>query len=80
MDQIDNKNNINNDSSKEETKISYRNIRFFPVNILDAIIISFLGIGLILAIFFKETTLSATIAGVFGGYIKSASSITNNKN
>ena len=69
--------NISIDASKR----AYEKIRFFPISPLDAVIISFLGVGLILAIIWDQSTLSATIAGVFGGYIKSAntsSSTTNN--
>lgn len=69
------------DVSIDSGKRSYEKVRFFPISLLDAAIISFLGIGLILAIIWDQSTLSATIAGVFGGYIKSAntsSSTTNN--
>ena len=67
--------------SFDSGKRAYEKIRFFPISLLDAAIITFLGVGLILAIIWYQSTLSATIAGVFGGYIKAAntsSSTTNN--
>lgn len=66
--------------SFDSGKRAYEKIRFFPISLLDAAIIAFLGVALILAIIWDQSTLSATIAGVFGGYIKAAntSSTTNN--
>lgn len=66
--------------SIDSGKRAYEKIRFFPISLLDAAIIAFLGVALILAIIWDQSTLSATIAGVFGGYIKAAntSSTTNN--
>lgn len=55
--------------SIDSSKRAYDKIKFYPVSILDAAIVAFLGAGLILAILWNQTTLSATIAGVFGGYI-----------
>lgn len=60
----------------DSSKKAYDNIKFYPVSILDAAIVAFLGVGLVLAIIWQQTTLSATIAGVFGGYI-SKSAVTN---